>query len=112
MMEMDLNYAKALGHAARQAGQPAAPIHHPEIFEAISDLPVGGGAAEIFRAYSDGWTKANMEDRSWIDCRCVMSCADDPVTACSLSGEPHVHPDDGTNTFGRCPVHPDAPGDL
>lgn len=46
------------------------------------------------------------------ECRCVVSCADDPATACSLSGEPHVHPDNGTDTFGRCPVHPDAPGDL
>jgi hypothetical protein len=46
------------------------------------------------------------------ECRCVMSCADDPPTMCSLSGEPHVHPDDGSDTFGRCPVHPDAAGDL
>lgn len=45
-------------------------------------------------------------------CRCVVSCADDPATRCGLSGQPHVHPDDGTDTFGRCPVHPDAPGDL
>lgn len=46
------------------------------------------------------------------DCTCVTSCADDPRSACSLSGEPHVHPSrfpgDG---FGRCPEHPDAPGD-
>lgn len=46
------------------------------------------------------------------ECRCVVSCADDPATMCSLSGESHVHPDDGSDTFGRCPVHPDAPGDL
>jgi hypothetical protein len=39
------------------------------------------------------------------DCECVVSCSDDPPTACSLSGEPHVHPEQ------RCPVHPDAPGD-
>jgi hypothetical protein len=45
-------------------------------------------------------------------CRCVESCADDPDTACSLSGHPHVHPDNGSDTFGPCPVHPDAPGDL
>jgi hypothetical protein len=37
---------------------------------------------------------------------------DDPATMCSLSGESHVHPDDGSDTLGRCPVHPDAPGDL
>lgn len=40
------------------------------------------------------------------DCECVYSCADDPATACSLSGEWHVHPD-----LGPCPAHPDAPGD-
>ena len=45
-------------------------------------------------------------------CRCVTACAEDPATACGLSGEPHVHPDDGNDLFGRCPVHPDAPGDL
>ena len=39
-------------------------------------------------------------------CTCVYSCADDPATACSLSGEFHVHPDSG-----ECPLHPDAPGD-
>lgn len=46
------------------------------------------------------------------ECRCVFSCADDPDTACSLSGTHHVHPGTRTGTFGRCPVHPDAPGDL
>jgi hypothetical protein len=45
-------------------------------------------------------------------CTCVYSCADDPPTACSLSGEWHVHPDDGRGLFGACPEHPDAPGDL
>lgn len=44
-------------------------------------------------------------------CTCVVSCADDPATACSLSGISHVHPDDGRGIFGPCPVHPDAPGD-
>jgi len=46
------------------------------------------------------------------DCTCVLSCADDPSTACRLSGISHVHPDDGGGIFGPCPVHPDAPGDL
>ena len=41
----------------------------------------------------------------WSDCTCVHTCAEDPPTACSLSGEWHVHPGD------PCPVHPDAPGD-
>lgn len=48
----------------------------------------------------------------WYDvCTCVTDCAEDPATACSLSGEPHVHPDNGEGTFGPCPFHPDAPGD-
>ena len=45
------------------------------------------------------------------DCTCVVSCADDPSTACSLSGTNHVHPRDRRGEFGACPVHPDAPGD-
>lgn len=55
---------------------------------------------------------AEVDGREHVECRCVESCADDPDTACSLSGIPHVHPDDGSDTFGACPVHPDAPGDL
>jgi hypothetical protein len=46
------------------------------------------------------------------DCECVFSCADDPATACSLSGTWHVHPLMGSGIFGPCPAHPDAPGDL
>jgi len=46
------------------------------------------------------------------DCTCVFSCAEDPATRCALTGEWHVHPDDGTGVFGLCPAHPDAPGDL
>jgi hypothetical protein len=59
----------------------------------------------------DGTGKIERSD-DWTDCVCVVSCADDPPTACSLSGEPHVHPDDGSGIFGPCPVHPEAPGDL
>lgn len=39
------------------------------------------------------------------DCLCYHSCADDPRSACSLSGDWHVHAGE------RCPTHPDAPGD-
>lgn len=45
------------------------------------------------------------------NCTCVEYCDEHPPTACSLSGIPHVHPDDGSGTFGPCPVHPDRPGD-
>jgi hypothetical protein len=39
------------------------------------------------------------------DCTCYHTCAEDPGTACSLSGEWHVHPGE------PCPVHPGVPGD-
>lgn len=39
------------------------------------------------------------------ECLCIVDCDDDPDTACSLSGDWHVHPGE------PCPVHPDAPGD-
>lgn len=44
-------------------------------------------------------------------CTCVESCADDPATACDLSGQMHVHPE-VAGEFGPCPVHPNALGDL
>lgn len=44
-------------------------------------------------------------------CECVKDCAQRPASACSLSGDWHVHPlTEGI--FGPCPVHPDAPGDA
>jgi hypothetical protein len=59
--------------------------------------------------------RADREDewqrREVRECTCVECCDEDPRTACSLSGIPHVHPDDGSGTFGPCPVHPDRPGD-
>ncbi|MFE7072640.1 hypothetical protein ACFU96_21415 [Streptomyces sp. NPDC057620] len=50
--------------------------------------------------------------RDWT-CLCVVSCAEDPATACSLSGQQHVHPaiPGQTGVYGPCPMHPDAPGD-
>ncbi|MFB6700268.1 hypothetical protein [Streptomyces rubiginosohelvolus] len=51
--------------------------------------------------------------RDWT-CLCVTYCAEDPATACSLSGQvQHVHPaiPGRPGVYGPCPVHPDAPGD-
>lgn len=46
------------------------------------------------------------------DCTCVHTCAEDPATACSLSGDWHVHPNCYPgDVMGPCPLHPDAPGD-
>jgi hypothetical protein len=46
------------------------------------------------------------------DCTCVEFCAEDPKTACTLSGRQHVHPAGQGSGFGPCPVHPDVPGDV
>jgi hypothetical protein len=47
------------------------------------------------------------------DCPCVEFCNEDPKTACSLSGIPHVHPEipGMPGVYGPCPVHPERPGD-
>ncbi|MFL4491692.1 hypothetical protein ACJ6WD_10575 [Streptomyces sp. VTCC 41912] len=45
------------------------------------------------------------------DCTCVEFCDEDPNSACSLSGIPHVHPAAQGLGFGPCPEHPDRPGD-
>lgn len=64
----------------------------------------------VYRAKMRELGRRPSEDPA--DCTCVYSCADDPATACSLSGVWHVHPDTGSGVFGPCPVHPEAPGDL
>lgn len=49
--------------AGRQAfarGEPKAPAANPAVREAITGLPVGGGAYEIMKAFSDGWDEANL----------------------------------------------------
>lgn len=46
-------------------------------------------------------------------CTCVHTCSEDPRTACSLSGDWHVHPNRWPgDVFGACPDHPEAQGDL
>lgn len=47
------------------------------------------------------------------DCTCIEHCGEDPKTACSLSGIPHVHPEipGMPGVYGPCPVHPGRPGD-
>lgn len=75
---------------AHSAGRPMAR-------RAMSGNPATAGLlAELER----GWAR-----RDAADCTCIIACDEDPDTACSLSGEWHVHPGE------PCPVHPDAPGD-
>jgi len=97
----------------------------PFLRGAVGPLPVDFGPGGIdptadftTRDYTDrtlipgkggGWAPDLL--REVADCVCVTDCAEHPPTACSLSGIPHVHPDNGSGTFGPCPVHPDAPGD-
>lgn len=47
------------------------------------------------------------------ECTCIEHCNEDPKTACSLSGIPHVHPETpgSPGITGPCPVHPERPGD-
>lgn len=47
------------------------------------------------------------------ECPCVENCGEDPKTACSLSGVPHMHPEDPAHpgAYGECQVHPERPGD-
>ncbi|MEU0949849.1 hypothetical protein ABZ379_45415 [Streptomyces canus] len=55
---------------------------------------------------------ASVADEDIQECTCVEFCDEDPRTACSLSGRPHVHPAAQGDGFGPCPVHPNAPGDA
>lgn len=49
------------------------------------------------------------------DCTCIEYCDQDPETACSLSGTPHMHPEipGAPGVYGPCPVpaHQGRPGD-
>jgi hypothetical protein len=58
---MDVDTAKALGRSAFHAGEHSAPALNPDIMAAIAGLPVGGGAANIMRAFSAGWMEANLQ---------------------------------------------------
>ncbi|MFZ3557128.1 hypothetical protein [Streptomyces sp. BH055] len=83
---------------------------------------------KIFRAV--GWEKTGAPDARWHgqfhdedegdewkpyaepdECTCVINCAEDPRSGCSLSGRRHVHPLT-RGQYGQCPEHPDAEGDL
>lgn len=45
------------------------------------------------------------------ECTCITFCDEDRVTACSLSGIPHVHAAAQGPGFGPCPAHPGRRGD-
>jgi hypothetical protein len=58
---MTTNEAQTIGRNAFLAGEPSAPILNPVIAEAVANLPVGGGAAQIMKAFVEGWHTANLE---------------------------------------------------
>ncbi|MGW0562844.1 hypothetical protein ACWDZ4_20050 [Streptomyces sp. NPDC003016] len=62
--------------------------------------------AQRYQAALVDWIEVRQE------CTCVVTCAEDPASACSLSGKRHVHPLDRHGRFGPCPEHRDAVGDL
>lgn len=57
---MNTNEAQIIGRNAYLAGESSAPALNPEIVEAISALPIGGGAAKIMKAFVKGWHDANL----------------------------------------------------
>jgi hypothetical protein len=63
---MNTNTATQIGRNAYLAGQPCIPFMNTEIVEAISGLKVGGDAAKIMRAFTSGWTTANI-DAEWLN---------------------------------------------
>lgn len=49
-----------LGRQAFLAGESSAPTLNRVVRDVIEKLPVGGGAGDIFRAYTAGWHTANL----------------------------------------------------
>lgn len=81
--------------------------------------PLGPAPTGAPPAPANSWTRSPLARWAWNgdatdpdaaaraarECACLHSCAEDPATACSLSGDFHIHPDQ------PCPVHLEAPGD-
>lgn len=57
---MDTTTAREIGRKAFAAGARCIPSADPAIMAAIADLPVGGGAVEIMKAWQAGWTDGNL----------------------------------------------------
>ncbi|MEY9839433.1 hypothetical protein [Streptacidiphilus sp. EB103A] len=91
------------GHLRAEWVQKLVNDNVPDILRAALEAGADGQRSQAAR-------RTALQDAQ--ECTCVVSCADDPATACSHSGVLHVHPAGPVGTFGPCPVHPDAPGDL
>lgn len=107
--------AEVLNRADAHACVPEETIRR--ISDALVDAELAVVTGEELKANNAAWAADRMAamrnqiPRITDECTCVLSCADDPTTRCSLSGEWHVHPDAQGPGFGLCPVHPGAPGD-
>jgi hypothetical protein len=60
-MSADLSHFEQVGQAAFLRGESPAPSLNGEVQQAISGLPVGGGARAILAAFSRGWHQANAD---------------------------------------------------
>ncbi|MFI1226049.1 MULTISPECIES: hypothetical protein [Streptomyces] len=113
---MPLEWLVETVEGAQHRRKPEEVAAVPWVAEAI------GLHAPAIRALGEVAALAEQQYRAalveWITrdstCRCVVSCDEDPTTACSLAGQPHVHPEipGRPGVYGPCPVHLEAVGDL
>ena len=89
---------------------PQGQIWSCDSLETAREIVTEAPHMEIVRREASGeWTVLDEID----DCTCIEYCDQDPKTACSLSGRPHVHPEipGMPGVYGPCPIHPERPGD-
>jgi hypothetical protein len=114
---MPLERLVELVEGAQHRRKPEEIAAVPWVAEAIgAHAPKMRGMGEVAALAEQRHRAALVEwiTRDWTSL-CVVNCAEDPATACSLSGrERHVHPaiPGRPGVYGPCPMHPDAPGDL
>lgn len=75
-----------LGRQAHADGRLSVPMADPAVAAAIEHLPVGGGAAEIMRAWTDGWHAANLA--AWDDAGPVDDGPVDGADTCADGCDP------------------------
>lgn len=113
-MSLERVVATVEGALHRRTAEEIAAV--PWVAEAIGQhAPRIRALGEVVAVAEQQYRAALVEwiARDWT-CLCVVSCGEDPATACSLSGRQHVHPaiPGRPGVYGPCPQHPDAPGDL
>lgn len=110
-------WADDLARLRRKAGGAKLPQHPGRQHHALEDAEHQRRARAYLRSlarHAADIQRSAGAAPAWDDeCTCVINCAEDPRTACSLSGRRHVHPEipGMPGVYGPCPEHPDAPGD-